>query len=147
MGVSRRKIPRSRTYTISEKSIRFWHPDYNPDQAQKLISSSMSRHLSTCNISSKFMHAFSSNLANRQTDRHGQKHVPPVLLEVINISLVASVKCEAECLTKMIPDRWWNDVGLKTLIRENENSCSNWFVLWTFHAFELCCETLVLAVL
>jgi len=30
------------------------------------------------------MHAFLSNLANRQTDRHGQKHVPPPLSEVIN---------------------------------------------------------------
>jgi len=29
----------------------------------------MSRHLSTRNISSKSMHAFLSNLANRQTDR------------------------------------------------------------------------------
>ena len=55
-------------HTISDKAIRFRHPDYNPDRAQ-LISSSMSRHLSTCNISSKSMHAFLSNLANRQTDK------------------------------------------------------------------------------
>jgi len=82
MGFSRRKIPRCSAYTISEKAIRFRHPDYDPDRAQKLISSSMSRHLSTRNISSKSMHAFSSNLANRQTDKHGQKHVPPPLLEV-----------------------------------------------------------------
>jgi len=54
-------------HTISEKAIQFRHPDYNPDQAQKLISSSMSRHLSTHNISPKSMHVFSSNLANRQT--------------------------------------------------------------------------------
>ena len=27
--------------------FRFWHPDYDPDRAQKLISSSMSRHPST----------------------------------------------------------------------------------------------------
>jgi len=52
--------------------MRFRHPDYNSDRAQKLISSSMSRHLSTGNISSKSMHAFLSNLANRQTDRRGQ---------------------------------------------------------------------------
>jgi len=32
-------------HTISEKAIRFGHPDYNQDRAQKLISSSMSRHL------------------------------------------------------------------------------------------------------
>jgi len=68
VGFSRHKIPRSRTYTISEKAIRFRHPDYNPDPAQKLISSSMSRHLSTRNDSSKSMHMFLSNLANRQTD-------------------------------------------------------------------------------
>ena len=30
-------------HMISEKAIRLWHPDYNPDRAQKLISSSMSR--------------------------------------------------------------------------------------------------------
>ena len=56
-------------HTKSEKAIRFRHPDYNPDRAQKLISSSMSWHLSTRNISSKSMHAFLSNLANRQTDK------------------------------------------------------------------------------
>ena len=52
-------------YTIVEKAIQFQHLD----RAQKLISSSVSRHLSTRNISSKSMHAFLSNLANRQTDR------------------------------------------------------------------------------
>ena len=56
-------------YTIAEKAIRFRHLDYNLDRAQKLISLSMSRHLSARNISSKSMHAFLSNLANRQTDR------------------------------------------------------------------------------
>ena len=66
---SRRKIPHTNAYMIAEKSIRFWHPDYNPDQAQNLISSSTSRHLSTHNILSKSMHAFLSNLANRQTNR------------------------------------------------------------------------------
>ena len=69
MGFSRRKIPPSSAYTISEKAIRFRHLDHNPDRAQKLISSSMSRHLSTRNISSKSMHAFLNNLANRQTDK------------------------------------------------------------------------------
>jgi len=67
--VPRHKIPRTTAYTISDIAIRFRHPDYNPDGAQKLISSSMSRHLSTCNIPSKSMHAFLSNLAHRQTDR------------------------------------------------------------------------------
>ena len=65
---SRRKILHTMAYTTAEKAIRFRHPDYNLDQAQKLISLSMSRHLSTCNISSKSMQAFLSNLANRQTN-------------------------------------------------------------------------------
>jgi len=34
-------------HMISEKAILFRHPDYNPDRAQKLTSSSISRHLST----------------------------------------------------------------------------------------------------
>ena len=75
VGFSRRKIPRSSAYTISEKAIRFRHPDYNPDRAQKLISSFMSRHLSTRNISSKSMHAFLSNLAIRQTDKRTRANV------------------------------------------------------------------------
>jgi len=96
MGFSRHKIPRSSTYTISEETaIRFRHPIYNLDRAQKLISSSMSRHLSTRNISSKSMHAFFSNLANRQTDKHGQKHLPPMLSEVIiSYSITQSYRLE-----------------------------------------------------
>jgi len=57
--------------TQSGSGIRI--PDYDPDRAQKLISLSMFRHLSTRNISSKSMHAFLSNLANRQTDRQTNK--------------------------------------------------------------------------
>jgi len=38
-------------YTIAEKAIWFRHPEYNPNRAQKLISSSMSRHLSTRGLS------------------------------------------------------------------------------------------------
>ena len=57
-------------HTISAViAIRFRHPDYDPVRAQKLISSSMSRHLSTRKMLSKSMHSFLSNLANRQTDR------------------------------------------------------------------------------
>jgi len=56
-------------YTISEKAIRFQHPDYYPDRAQKLTSSSVSQHLSTHNILSKSMNAFVSNLAHRLPDR------------------------------------------------------------------------------
>ena len=70
-GFSRcNKIPRCcvAVHTLWEKGIRFRHPNYDPDWAQKLISSSMSRHLSTRNISSKSMHAFLSNLAHRQTN-------------------------------------------------------------------------------
>ena len=88
VGFSRRKIPRSSAarwqpigkaakfriaYKISEKAIRLRHTNYEPDRAQKLISSSMSLHLSTRNISSKSMHAFLSNLANRQIDRQTNK--------------------------------------------------------------------------
>jgi len=86
VGFSQRKIPRSSaaswqpmqgckvpSYAISEKAIRFRYPNYDPDGAQKLISSSVSRHLSTRNISSKSMHAFLSNLAQRQTDRQTDK--------------------------------------------------------------------------
>ena len=68
--------------------FRFRHPDYYLDRAQKLISSSMSRHLSTRKMLSKSMHVFLSNLANRQTDRQadkhrGQSHIPPPSSEVI----------------------------------------------------------------
>jgi len=56
-------------HMISEKAIRFRHPDYDPDRAQKLTSSSMSRHLSTRKMSSKSMHAFwVILLTDRQTD-------------------------------------------------------------------------------
>jgi len=41
--------------------------------------------MSTRNISYKSMHVFSSNLANRQTDKHGQKHLLPSLSEVNNV--------------------------------------------------------------
>ena len=37
----------------------------------------MSQHLSTRNISSKSMHAFLSNLVNKQTNEQGQKQLPP----------------------------------------------------------------------
>ena len=76
-------------HSISEKAIRFRHPDYNPDRAKKLISLSMSRHLSTRNISPKSIHAFLSNLANRHlTYEHGQKHLPPPLSEVNKITKI-----------------------------------------------------------
>ena len=80
-GFSRRnKIPRCSAYTLWEKAIRYRHTDYDPDRPQKLISSSMSRHLSTRSISSKSMHAFLSNLAHRQTDKQTRAcertHIP-----------------------------------------------------------------------
>jgi len=62
-------------HTLWEKAIRLWDPDYDPDRAQKLISSSMFRHLSTRKMSSKSMHAFLSNLANRQTDRQTSRAI------------------------------------------------------------------------
>ena len=57
------------------KFFRFLHPDCDPDRAQKLISSSMSRYLSTRKISSKSMHTFLSNLANRQTDKQTSRAI------------------------------------------------------------------------
>ena len=63
------KAAKLRSIVISEEAIRFLDPDYDPERAQKLISSTMSRHLSTRNISSKSMHAFLSNYANRQTNK------------------------------------------------------------------------------
>jgi len=53
------------------------------DRAEKLISSSMSQHLSTRKVSSKSMHAFLSNLANRQTDKRWQSHLPLPSSEVM----------------------------------------------------------------
>ena len=64
-------IFRVAVHTLWEKGIRFQHLDYDADRAQKLISLSMSRHLSTRNISSKSRHSFLSNLAHRQTDEVG----------------------------------------------------------------------------
>ena len=72
--------------------LSYNYRDYIPDRAQKLISSSMSRYLSTRNISPKSMHAFLTNLDNRQTDRRtnerGETHLPPPLSEVIIIKLL-----------------------------------------------------------
>jgi len=96
-------VSRWTIYTISEKVIRFRQPDYDPDRAQKLFSSSMSRHPSTRNISSKSIHAFLSNLANRQTgkatqgkhiqtDKRRQSHLPPPLSEV-NTERSPAVSC------------------------------------------------------
>jgi len=54
--------------------FRFQHPDYDPDRAQKLTSSSMSRHLSTRKISSKYMRAFFVILlTDRQTNIAGNR--------------------------------------------------------------------------
>jgi len=79
VGFSRRnKIQRCSAYDIGESNPV-------PDRAQTLISSSMSRHQSTCKMSSKYMHAFLSNLANRQTDKQcGQSHLRPPLSKVNN---------------------------------------------------------------
>jgi len=85
-------------HTILETAIRFRHPDYNRYRAEKLISSSMSRHLLTRNISSKSMHAYLSNLAIQtdKTDKRGQTHLPPPLSEVnknLAIANISRVSC------------------------------------------------------
>jgi len=74
--------------TISEKTIRFRQPDSR--SGSKVNQFIMSQHLSTRNISSKSMHAFLSNLTNRQmthrqTDKRGQTHLPPPLSEVTRL--------------------------------------------------------------
>jgi len=67
-------------HTLWEKAIRFRHLDYDPDRVQKLISSSMSRHLSTCK---NVIEIHARIFAIRQTDKHcGQSHLPPPLSEV-----------------------------------------------------------------
>ena len=54
------------------EAIRFRHPDYDPDRAQKLISSSMFRHVDTQHFIQ--IHArVLSNIAHRQTDRQTDK--------------------------------------------------------------------------
>jgi len=56
---------------ISEKGIRFRHPDYDPDRAQKYHFV----HVPTSVHMQNFiqMHTFLSNLANRKTDKGGGK--------------------------------------------------------------------------
>jgi len=86
-------------HTLWQKGIRFRHPDYDPDRAQKLISSSVSWRLSTRNISSKSMHAFLGNLAHRQTNergRAGEKHIHPSLSEV-NKNLAVANRSRVSC--------------------------------------------------
>jgi len=83
------KIPRCHiaVHTLWEKGIQLWHPDYDPDQAQKLavrpcpdISRLATFHPNPCT-------RFLSNLAHRQTDKRtracGQKHIPRPLSEVM----------------------------------------------------------------
>ena len=72
---------------LEKKTFRLRYPNYDPDRVQKLISSSVSRHLSRRKMSPKSMDAFLSNLANRQTDRRtdkhrGKSHLLPPLSEV-----------------------------------------------------------------
>ena len=105
---SRRKIPHSSTYTTSEKAIRFRHPDYNPDWAQKLISLSMSRHLSTRNISSNPCMRFPVILlTDRQTDKRTRaKTLPPPLSEVNKEIYIALVYvCAADLPSSHTYDR------------------------------------------
>ena len=86
-------------HTLWQKGIRFRHPDYDPDRAQKLISSSVSWRLSTRNISFKSMHAFLGNLAHRQTNergRAGEKHIHPSLSEV-NKNLAVANRSRVSC--------------------------------------------------
>ena len=71
-------------HTISEKAIRFQHPDYNRIGFKSNSVRPMSWHLSTRNTSSKSMYTLLSNLAqtDRQTNKCGQTHLPSPLSEV-----------------------------------------------------------------
>jgi len=61
---------------LSFEIFRLRHPDYDPDRAHKLISSSMSRHLSTRKISSKPCTRFwVILLSDRQTDRQTSRAI------------------------------------------------------------------------
>jgi len=89
-------------HMLWQKVIRIRHPDYDPDWAQKLISSSTSRHLSTCKMSSTSMHAFFNNLANRQTNKHrGLSHLPPPLSEVNDCKNTGRMCLRTQCKYKL----------------------------------------------
>ena len=76
-------------HMVSEKAIRFRYPDYNPDGAQKLISSSMShicRH-ATFHQNPCIHFWVICSQTDKQTNEHGQKHIAPHLSEVNKASL------------------------------------------------------------
>ena len=106
VGFSRRKIPP--TLKRYEKAIPFRHPDYNPDLVQTLISLSMSRHLSTRNISSNPCMRFPVILlTDRQTDKRTRaKTLPPPLSEVNKEIYIALVYvCAADLPSSHTYDR------------------------------------------
>ena len=76
---------------ISEEAIRFRHPDYDPDRTQKLISSSMSRRLSTPNILSKFVHAFLRQANAGVRAKTYRPTTPPSLSGVKTVEIVRHV--------------------------------------------------------
>jgi len=120
------KIPCCSAYAIAESNpipaSGLWS---RSDRAQKLIRSSMSWHLSTRKMSSKSMHAFLSNLANRQTDKHrGQSDLPPPSSEVIITSSAM-----------VLPPGEYNDMILEWLFIYSK--VSRWdcnCFLWCFNA-------------
>jgi len=70
VGFSRRnKIPCCSAYTISEKAMRFRHPDYNADRTEKLISCPCPEICRHATFHANPCTRFFSNLANRQTDK------------------------------------------------------------------------------
>ena len=92
VGFSRsNKIQRCSAYTISDKAIRFRHPDYKPDRAQKLISSSTSptfcRHATFHpNLCTRFWVIL---LTDRQTDKRTRaKTFPSYFVGGNNMKLV-----------------------------------------------------------
>ena len=65
-------------HRISEKAIRFRHPYYNPDRAQKLITSSMSD-VPTSVDTQHFIQI------HARVNERGQTHLPPLLSQVISV--------------------------------------------------------------
>jgi len=92
-GFSRRnKIPCYSAYMILEKAMRFWHTNYNVDQAENLISCpcpDICRHATF--HANPCMCFWVISLTDRQTYEHEQKHVPPPLSKVITRSVAAGL--------------------------------------------------------
>jgi len=90
------RLQSSVAYTISEKGIRFRHPDYDPDRAQRPcpdICRQAKFHPNPCT------HFCVILLTDRQTDKCRQSHLPPPSSEVITWIILKQKRC------------WWLSTG------------------------------------